>query len=175
MKIAALVLTITAMLACGCAFGGPMPLVAGKPDCVWDPQNEAGIPRPTCMPRQRPEPVPPSPVDEARLRAYRVAGPAIVSGQAFLRQRGGGVVTCAGARVRLLPSPEADVGHDRRCRACRETVCDAQGRFRFDGVPARAWILSTEVRWVVAGFTEGGVLTEILAVKPGRNEIVLTR
>lgn len=39
----------------------------------------------------------------AEVAPYNALGPASIEGQAFLRQRGGGVVTCAGEKVELVP------------------------------------------------------------------------
>lgn len=44
------------------------------------------------------------PFDEARTKELNADGDANVRGTAFMRQRGGGVVTCAGSAVSLLPA-----------------------------------------------------------------------
>ncbi len=44
-----------------------------------------------------------SDVSEAELAPYRQGGTASIIGQGFLRQQGGGVVTCAGEQVLLMP------------------------------------------------------------------------
>lgn len=45
----------------------------------------------------------PVPFDEEQAKYIKEQGTASISGQAFLRQNGGGVVTCAGSDVRLIP------------------------------------------------------------------------
>jgi hypothetical protein len=37
-------------------------------------------------------------------RSFEGSGTATIKGQAFLRQKGGGVVTCAGSDVKLMPA-----------------------------------------------------------------------
>ena len=42
--------------------------------------------------------------DEEEIRRYSEPGTSGVKGQAFLRQQGGGIVTCAGSEVFLVPA-----------------------------------------------------------------------
>lgn len=122
-------------------------------------------------------PLPGEPLDLPPFEAHAHApylspsGYGGLSGQAFLRQRGGGVVTCAGATVVAMPSTYyfrflAD--HSARIAAQKlsvdaaalsmieRTTCDAQGTFRFPRLARGEWIVVTEVRWNVGYSREGG-------------------
>lgn len=107
---------------------------------------------------------------------YARAGTATVKGQGFLRQQGGGVVTCAGSKVMMLPdtpfireaisiaargdTPDAgNPAHDPRIHdALKTTMCDAQGNFSFERVAAGNWLVVTEVIWTVGYSRQGGGL-----------------
>ncbi len=104
-------------------------------------------------------------------RGYSQSGNNTIAGQAFLRQRGGGTVTCAGFEVFLMPntpffqeiiniirqgnkpaiygSPFTGYGH--------KTICDAQGNFEFNNIPSLPWVVMTEVKWMVKS-QQGGIL-----------------
>ena len=90
-----------------------------------------------------------SPFVASDYSKYSAKGPNRVEGQAFLRQSGGSIVTCAGTPVLLLPDTayvregieigkagkKLDLGdHAReisRLGASHKTICDAQGNFEF--------------------------------------------
>lgn len=126
-------------------------------------------------------------------------GQETVRGQAFMRQQGGGVVTCAGADVRLTPvtayaqerirylygmgdegmrpaysqavvfEPEPE-GYYRNTRTTR---CDAQGSFVFERVKAGEYYITTLVTWVVANTPQGGALMRRVTVRDGEPMTVL--
>jgi hypothetical protein len=125
----------------------------------------------------------------ADYAAYDAGGDAAIRGQAFLRQVGGGVVTCAGLAVHLFPAaPYTDeaMAAIRRgarisspdyfamvSRHVRPTTCDADGRFAFDGLsPGPYWIEATVV-WSVAGRPQGGYLLRYVRAEQGRPVDVL--
>ena len=128
-------------------------------------------------------------------------GSGTVSGQAFLKQAGGGVVTCAGNEVALIPATDyatqrlrmifgsSDYGYrDQFTQAVskaeerayyelrRYTVCDAQGNFVFKGVASGTYYLMSEVVWSVNQYRNaGGGLMHKVEVKNGRNsEVIMT-
>lgn len=124
-------------------------------------------------------------------------GSGSISGQAFLRQQGGSVVTCAGAtvaagpatayateRMRLLyQSSERGFNQFRRVedapmdyqRQTRQAQCDAQGRFRIADLPPGDYYLVTRVVWSVGGAQQGGNLMTRVRLAPGQNaEVILT-
>lgn len=83
-----------------------------------------------------------------------------VTGQAFLTQRDGGVVTCAGRSVIIYPNVAyflvardglQDVQFNKELSALKQgTQCDAQGNFEFEGIANGEWIIETSVSWEVA-------------------------
>lgn len=126
---------------------------------------------------------------EAEHDQYLVDGPNTVSGQGFMRQRGGGTVTCAGSTAALFPStpyfreattlvargqiPDLGGGLGKYSGAVRKTRCDAQGNFVITHVPAGRWIVMTEVKWEVARSRQGGMLSREIQVVDGKPESLL--
>lgn len=109
---------------------------------------------------------------------YAQPGRGVVSGQAFLRQQGGGVVTCAGAGVFLLPATSyfrsvlyvARSGHPVQAlpyeaqRLRKGSRCNAQGNFIFTDVAPGSWFVVAEVNWAVRNIGQGGVLLAEITV-----------
>ena len=149
----------------------------------------AGCAGPSKLPQQQ---VQPPPFDSSEHRPYVQEGQASITGQAFLRQQGGGVVTCAGRRVALVPGTEyfrtvaIALAYGQRVepprdtdiqgsRLAREGQCDAQGNFAFKGLPAGRWKVVTDVQWTVAGKRQGGWLMKDVTVEPaGTAQVLLT-
>lgn len=120
----------------------------------------------------------------------------IIKGNAFMRQRGGGVVTCAGATVYLIPATEyakrrfqilygtsGDSGTNSRTSdikfdpdppeymsMVKTTRCDAQGNFTFDRVADGEFFVQTTVAWQVANRLQGGNLMHRVRVRGGQVE-----
>lgn len=128
---------------------------------------------------------------EAEWAPYHGLGTGVLEGQAFLRQQGGGVVTCAGQQVSVFPatpSMRKAVEAGRRegamvelvnapayVRGGRQTICDAQGNFRVDQLPAGAWFVETNVVWQVGYSRQGGVLLgEVVVPENGVGQLYLT-
>ena len=112
---------------------------------------------------------------------------------AFLRQAGGGVVTCAGEKVYLIPATElaqeivttryGDVNGgyinyyaDQRLKfknisqdyiiARKEAICSSDGRVNFSNVASGEFYVSTQVTWKTAqGVVEGGHLSKLVFVE----------
>ena len=129
-------------------------------------------------------------------------GSGSVSGQAFLRQNGGGIVTCAGNEVDLTPvtpyateritafygdntsgyripmfAPQLPKGEPGYLATYRHATCDAQGNFSFTELPAGPYYLTTEVFWTVGSniLPEGGFLMQRVSVQEGKTQkVVLT-
>ena len=125
-----------------------------------------------------------------------------ISGQAFLRQNGGGVITCAGNGVNLTPvtpyateritafygndtsgyripmfAPQLPKGEPGYNESFRTATCDAQGNFSFTELPAGAYYITTKVFWTVGGsvLPEGGFLMQKVSVLDGQaQKVVLT-
>lgn len=121
---------------------------------------------------------------------FDAAGTGTIEGQAFLRTRGGEVRVGAGSPVLLIPAvrcvyqwwPMAGsiwakkdfFPSDAGFRAHRrETVADAEGRFRFPGLPAGAYFVRSQVVWEVpdgnafTNDTQGGIVGGEFTVKEG--------
>jgi hypothetical protein len=116
--------------------------------------------------------------DPAEYEPYLKAGTGSIEGQAFIRTQGGGVVTAAGRGVHLNPATEyarewyesavingvpLETDRDQAAGAAiratrRSTIADASGRFRFDGLPAGEYYITSEISWEVpVGYYGGGV------------------
>lgn len=126
-----------------------------------------------------------------------------VSGQAFLRQQGGGVVTCASEEVTLVPVspyaterimarygnttsgsagflfsnrlPEPDASY---MTSIRTAHCDAQGNFSFTDLPDGDYYVVTKVVWTVGNniFPEGAGLMQKVSLHDGQQpKVILTR
>jgi hypothetical protein len=126
-------------------------------------------------------------VSEAELAPFRKAGTSSIIGQGFLRQNGGGVVTCAGSTVILSPDlppirqaiDAARAGHNVQGtggvwgNAGRKATCDAQGNFHFDNLPSADWYVVTEVKWSVGYSPQGGTLGAPVSTHDGAASQVL--
>jgi len=124
-------------------------------------------------------------------RPFAAAGQYRIEGQAFLRQQGGGIVTCAGATLSVTPSTDfarevlaylragGDLSAHQAANTAflnltRTTQCDAQGNFRISGLPAGRWIVSVTVGWLVAGERQGGALQREVNAPMQEERILLT-
>ncbi len=152
-------------------------------------------PRPVAHPRID---IPPPPTLVLSMKADEISeyapyqqasGECSVTGQAFMRQIGGGVVFAAGSDVELIPwttyfdraatqTVEMQALHNE---CIRRVVADGHGEFRFDRVPCGRWVILTTVSWSVPnkyGWLEeqGGGLAKRVELRPGETlRIVLTR
>ena len=136
-----------------------------------------------------------TPFDPSLAAHIMELGANTITGQAFLRQRGGGVVTCAGATVDLFPQTPysrervlnlygtitqpsqgtrfLDDPDPRYLELTRETICDADGNFRFADVPDGEYFVIARVQWEVASSTQGGPVMAPAAVSGGEEVHVL--
>lgn len=137
------------------------------------------------------------PFDAAQATRQMAAGTALVKGSGFLRQSGGGVVTCAGSKVVLIPATEYASERVRYIYGSREsgmakdwrhtfnpdyavytaltksTTCDAQGNFQFERVADGDFYATTVVHWFVSGRSQGGMLMRRFTVKDGSADPVV--
>jgi hypothetical protein len=125
-----------------------------------------------------------------------------ISGNALIRQSGGGVVTCAGNKIDLVPAtnyaaermqlvyrsdtegyvPEAEAKQfDFQPDPIEyygyrtSTTCDSQGNFRFEDVVDGSFYLVTKVVWKVGYVVQGGTLMKKVSVaNESRKKVVLT-
>jgi hypothetical protein len=134
---------------------------------------------------------------ETEYAALSKAGAAVVSGQAFLKTRGGDVKVGAGNSIYLHPvtsystferlhigDPGGLAPYDPRViNYMRETIADATGRFTFKKVPDGEYYLAGKIKWEVPHIsrygsymeTQGGWIWKTVAVKNGEPvEVMLT-
>jgi hypothetical protein len=145
-----------------------------------------------------------SPFDASATKIMLGKGSNTIRGSALIRQRGGGVVTCAGQQVILAPSTPysneralviyGSTEHGYRALSSSpggivfipdpqeyqtltlRTVCDAQGYFKFEQVANGSFLVSTKIAWQVVDYkVEGGVLMQRVTVMGGETkEVVLS-
>lgn len=139
------------------------------------------------------------PFDRSAAAYINKKGTAKISGQAFLRRRGGGVVTCAGQNVYLFPATDyanermmgiyGTTGKGYRSAKSagyneaesedyysynRQTTCDAEGDFEFSGVADGDYYVTASVLWQVNDYYyEGGNLMESVSIRNGKSAKVL--
>lgn len=135
--------------------------------------------------------------DEKAAMSQLEAGTNTVTGSAVIRQQGGGVVSCAGSEVYLIPvTPYATermhvvYGSDQRGyrsvgnfgfepdlveyhRAMRSVIGDAQGMFEFDRVKDGEYYVVTTIRWVVGYRSQGGALMQRVRIGGGETKRVV--
>jgi hypothetical protein len=129
--------------------------------------------------------------DAIEMENFVGKGPRTIEGQAFLRQRGGGVVTCAGQEVALIPATHymteiiyaigaktktyKDIYNNpiKGKGYGRHTICDAQGTFQFINVPDESWYVVTIVQWKVGSSLQGALLYKRIE-KSDENRVLLS-
>lgn len=126
-----------------------------------------------------------------------------VKGSALIRQQGGGIVTCAGTTVELVPATQyaqerisaiynsndrgynpifggvlikfdnTDLGY---VSSKRETVCDAQGFFKFDNISDGSFFVISIIVWGTDTYVkQGGRIMQRVTVSGGETkEIVVS-
>jgi len=141
--------------------------------------------------------------NEQQAAALLVAGKNTIKGSALIRQNNGGVVTCAGTPVYLVPVTEyatermlalygnTNKGYFRVLAAptgsyfenentnyrkqARVATCDAQGFFKFEEVADGDFYVTTSIQWRINPYVlEGGALMSKVSVEGGvTRDIVL--
>lgn len=125
----------------------------------------------------------------------KATGNATLSGNAFLRQRGGGVVTCAGEEVWIIPATDyskqvialwfdddnyrsyfdarADELDPGFWNSVKKTQCDSDGRFQAREIADGDYFVVTAVRWSVPGRyyseSQGGHMYEPAHIEAGKD------
>lgn len=142
--------------------------------------------------------------DADATRTLLENGDATIKGSALLRQAGGGVVTCAGNEVNLIPvtpysterisylygnttrafldpynqniSGFANDNQEYLASGMKKAMCDAQGYFKFNNIKPGAYYITTRIIWQAGYMPEGGGLMQKVDVAKGETkEIVLSR
>jgi hypothetical protein len=121
-----------------------------------------------------------------------------IKGNAFLRQKGGGVITCAGQTVRLIPATnyakqrffalfgtfEGGVNIERKnfrfvpdspeyYTNTKTTKCDSQGNFNFERVADGEFYVTTIVAWQVGNSPQGGGIMQKVSVRGAQNKSII--
>ncbi len=136
--------------------------------------------------------------DADQAREQMKPGNNVVKGNALIRQSGGGIVTCAGSEISLLPVNAYSTervkhiyGSDQKGYSTRSvvfepksieyhatrrtTVCDSQGMFKFDKVKDGDYYVTGGVWWVIGSSSQGGNLMQRVRLSSGvTKEIVLS-
>ncbi|MDK2124133.1 hypothetical protein [Parachitinimonas caeni] len=136
-----------------------------------------------------------TPEREEEYKPYLRTGTSTILGQAFMNQRGGGTVRAAGSLVTLDPATtigsewwtktsRTDAAYQDMqppsvgfAKARRETVADADGRFKFSQIPAGRYYLRTEITWQSGGYSlQGGLVGQYVEIRDGEvKEIIMNR
>jgi hypothetical protein len=135
--------------------------------------------------------------DEMAARNLLEQGTNTVEGSGLIRQQGGGIVTCAGNEVWLVPVTEYSTermnviyGSDQQgysesgapkfeptpasfMELTRTTVGDAQGNFEFDEVADGDFYVVTSITWAVGYSRQGGTLMRRVSVADGGSKKVI--
>jgi len=131
--------------------------------------------------------------NDAESKWAEGTGSGVVKGQAFLKQKGGTVVTCAGSYVKLYPVSTyskdimrynfgnelggyhygtTELGTEVTKEQFRFQTCDAQGNFEFTDLPKGNYYLKTAVTWNAGGL-EGGTLARMVTVADKPQKIIM--
>lgn len=133
--------------------------------------------------------------DAGQFISFMGQGTSTVTGQAFLKTRGGDVKVGAGNQVELVPiTPYIQERLDRATiknekleprdpgvlKFVRTTVADAGGNFEFKNVPAGKYAIYCEITWMVpgpyGGTTTGGIAYSVVTLKDGEStKAIVTR
>lgn len=140
-----------------------------------------------------------TPFDVEQAETLLKNGKNTISGNAFLRKAGGGVVTCAGSEVYLIPATQyakdrifilygdtnsglsnkqvVFVPYNAEYRKLEKTtICDSQGNFSFENTADGEFFVVTGVAWMADRYTpQGGSLMKKVNVSGGETKkIVIT-
>ena len=128
----------------------------------------------------------------ADYEQYKEPGIETVTGQAFRRQRGGGVVYGAGSTISMMPvtaytmeimNREIIGGLELtppRSPALWEFIftnqADGEGNFEFKNLPAGDYYIYGDVVWIIDDEIQGGILVKRVEVGSGeREKVMLTK
>lgn len=141
-----------------------------------------------------------APFDAAETTSLMAPGKNTITGSALIRQQGGGIVTCAGNPVMLIPATAyarermaAIYGSGALARpsaartftpdpplysaTTRQTMCNAQGFFKFEDVADGHFFLVTRIIWTAGRYNtqQGGFVLGRATVSAGRTtEVTIT-
>lgn len=134
--------------------------------------------------------------NEQKTKELLISGSNTIKGSALIRQSGGGIVSCAGNWVRLIPATlyakerikkiygNLERGYNsagfsgkkikftntpqKYLELSKKTQCDTQGYFEFSNVSDGSFFVTTSILWKVNNyFHEGGDLMKKIDVSSG--------
>lgn len=138
--------------------------------------------------------------DYLEAQRYLQSGGNKITGSALIRQQGGGVVTCAGSEVQMIPvTPYATermmkiYGSDQKGyvsyyrltglkfepdypeyqNAKRKVIGDAQGMFEFENVADGEYYIITQITWTVGYSVQGGAIMQRVKVENGETKKIV--
>lgn len=132
-----------------------------------------------------------TPFDPATVAYALGDGPAVITGQAFAKTRGGDTKFASGETVTLLPVSDytteymkgvgttrgAATPDPRLDQYTRKTVADGEGKFTFSKVPKGNYFVFTKVYWEVPGqyglSTTGSWLKDVVTVREDSTRVIL--
>lgn len=140
--------------------------------------------------------------EQVEVAYAKKTGNNTIEGNAFMRQQGGGVVTCAGNEVFLVPvshyakermaflynhesggvasyyalmNKKFDKTDESYLADRRTTICNSDGRFTYKGIPDGEYYVGASVYWIVANAHQGGTMVRKIDVKGGgETEVILS-
>lgn len=129
--------------------------------------------------------------DNVQAATMLTDGTNTLTGNAFMRQAGGNVVTCAGSPVHLIPAtsyaterishlygnttsgvamnPIAfEPNEPEYTRLMKKETCDSQGNFTFEKVADGTYYITTTVQWLAGPYNpQGGALMKKVSLNGG--------
>ena len=138
------------------------------------------------------------PFDGEHARSQLQDGPNTINGSALIRQAGGGIVTCAGNPVYLMPVTDTakewashvygswNAGFrnaatqgvmfknaDEFMATVRTSICDPNGSFKFEHVANGEFFVFTRIVWHVGGEIQGGSVMRAVKVDGTSNPTIV--
>ena len=135
--------------------------------------------------------------DSSSARRIFEVGANSLKGNAFMRQKGGGVVTCAGQTVTLIPvtsyaiermnvlygGGESGFHRGRNIQfnpnpseyytMTKTTKCDSQGNFVYEAIADGEYYVTLKVQWYVDHSPQGGNLMQRVRLTGGKQVNVI--
>ncbi len=123
--------------------------------------------------------------EQAKLQLEK--GNNTIKGSALIKQRGGGIITCAGNIIYLVPKTNYAqermfyiYGNDENgfnkssysfipdeseyYKLTKSTICDTQGYFKFEKIKDGEYYIITTIQWLVGYNQQGGSLMKKVSV-----------
>lgn len=143
-----------------------------------------------------------APFDQDQARRMMMPGNNTITGSALFKQRGGGIVTCAGREIRLIPATDYAIERVMKVyknsahgwlepvpymprfvpdepffyTLSKTTMCNVQGFFTFNDIADGDFFVFSNIEWHVEFVKHGGTLMQRIAIQGGQvAEIVISQ